>query len=569
MRVTPLTLLKPHILSFKNTLKRTESAGYVRHVFLFLLGAGFWVACFFGTARVLGYFNTVEGIGEVLVFKFLSMVLISFFSILLFSSLITALGTFFLSDELPLILASPQPIGKVFYAKAIETTVLASWMIFTFSLPILAAFGWEMGAPAYFYPAVVFLWIPFLMISSGMGILAALCLVKAFPARRIQDIFFFLVALVIAGVYVLIRFLQPESLLNPGAFSEISLYIGAISTPASPYLPTTWITELIKGMMSGPFYTFHWFFFGMLVTTALSVWIIAEWVAVWIYRDGWSKAQEARRVLLTKGSILDVPAAYLYKTMPRSFGALLVKDIKIFLRSTAQWSQLLLLGALVIVYVYNFQILPTRISPLGSLLFQNVLAFLNLALCAFVLTAIAVRFVYPAVSLEGPAFWIIRTSPISLRQFWWSKFWMSVLPLVLLSELLVILTNYFLGVSKWMHLLSAATILGLCFGITSLGMLLGSRYPKFGTANPMQISMGFGGIVFMILSMGYAGLVVIIEAGPVYLWLTNAWGGRSSGTGLFAAMAGGLGLAFLIQIVFFWVTAKLGLRAIEVRMKEG
>ena len=39
------------------------------------------------------------------------------------------------------------------------------------------------------------------------------------------------------------------------------------------------------------------------------------------------------------------------------------------------------------------------------------------------MATVAVRFVFPAVSAEGAAFWIIRTSPITLRDFLWSKFW--------------------------------------------------------------------------------------------------------------------------------------------------
>jgi len=37
----------------------------------------------------------------------------------------------------------------------------------------------------------------------------------------------------------------------------------------------------------------------------------------------------------------------------------------------------------------------------------------NLGLGEFVATAVAVRFVYPMVSLEGRAWWLLRTAPVS------------------------------------------------------------------------------------------------------------------------------------------------------------
>jgi ABC-2 type transport system permease protein len=39
---------------------------------------------------------------------------------------------------------------------------------------------------------------------------------------------------------------------------------------------------------------------------------------------------------------------------------------------------------------------------------KNVYAFVNLGMAGFVMATVAVRFVFPAVSAEGAAFWIIR-----------------------------------------------------------------------------------------------------------------------------------------------------------------
>ena len=59
---------------------------------------------------------------------------------------------------------------------------------------------------------------------------------------------------------------------------------------------------------------------------------------------------------------------------------IVMKEVKTFFRDTSQWSQLILLGALVVVYVYNFSVLPLHGSPLVTFYFKNVIAFLNLAL---------------------------------------------------------------------------------------------------------------------------------------------------------------------------------------------
>ena len=57
---------------------------------------------------------------------------------------------------------------------------------------------------------------------------------------------------------------------------------------------------------------------------------------------------------------------------------LLVKDLKVFLRDVSQWSQLLLLLALVLLYLYNFSVLDLDRIPYMSGFIKNVYAFVNL-----------------------------------------------------------------------------------------------------------------------------------------------------------------------------------------------
>src|SRR5437764_11600623 len=77
---------------------------------------------------------------------------------------------------------------------------------------------------------------------------------------------------------------------------------------------------------------------------------------------------------------------------------LVLKELRIFFRDTTQWSQLILLGVLVLVYVFNVKFLPLRGDGMTFFL-QNVVPFLNLILAGFVLASVAARFIFPGVSL--------------------------------------------------------------------------------------------------------------------------------------------------------------------------
>ena len=81
-----------------------------------------------------------------------------------------------------------------------------------------------------------------------------------------------------------------------------------------------------------------------------------------------------------------------------------------------------------LLYLYNFRVLDLSRIPYMSGFLKNIYAFINLGMAGLVMATVAVRFAFPAVSAEGASFWIIRTAPITLRDFLWSKFWTGVRP---------------------------------------------------------------------------------------------------------------------------------------------
>ncbi len=102
----------------------------------------------------------------------------------------------------------------------------------------------------------------------------------------------------------------------------------------------------------------------------------------------------------------------------------------------------------------------------------------------------------------------MQSAPISLRALLWSKFWLIFVPLFLLGELLVFLSNLLLHVPDWMMALSLITVCLMTFGIAAIGVGLGALYPNFNYDNAAEIPTSFGGAVAMILSVVFIALAV-------------------------------------------------------------
>jgi ABC-2 type transport system permease protein len=243
--------------------------------------------------------------------------------------------------------------------------------------------------------------------------------------------------------------------------------------------------------------------------------------------------------------------------------AFALKEIRTFLRDQTQWPQLFLLAALVVLYLYNFSVLPLERAPVQIVYLQNLFSFLNMGLAAFVLTAVAARFVFPAISIEGGAFWIVKSAPLSARTYLWIKFMIYFIPLLLLSELLVVATNILLRVTPFMMALSVTTMFFLAPGVVSLALCLGALYPDFSSENPAQSVTSVGGLIYMTLCAGFITSVIALEAGPVYTIFMGGMRGVSLSTLQWVWLGGSFSAAVTLCFLAFAVPMRIAVRRLR------
>jgi len=551
-------LLRPRILSARNRVRQLQPRGRVGLAALGGLALFLWAAIFALFQRVLGFLLQVEEFGPTLTYKLLGMVLVGFFSVLLFSNLISSLSTFYLSSDLDRLRSAPVRAGTFFYARLTETAAESSWMVMLFAVPAFLSFGVSHAAGPSYYLLTAITLLPFITIPAALGIIVATLLVTVLPARRTRDVLFVLGVIAAAVVYLLLRLLQPERLLSPEGAGGFAGFLADMRAPASMYLPSTWAAEVIHPS-SGNSTADVAFYWVLLALTAVLATVLCEAVVRRLHLVGWSKAQEGRRPNGAGMARWERGVRRLTRPLALPTQMLIIKEIKLFARDSAQWSQLILLLSLIVVYVYNFSVLPLAGGPLVTFYFRNAIAFMNLALAAFVTAAVAVRFVFPSISLEGRAFWIVKSAPIDLRRLWWAKFGVALAPLLVLGEALVLTTNSFLGVLPVMQWLSGATMFGLSFGMVALGLCLGATYPRFHVENAAKISAGAGGILFMILCMLLIGVVVLLEAWPVYAIFSYRLEELTMPLATKLGIALSLGAAGALCIAAFVVASRFGI----------
>lgn len=557
-----LDVLRPKLVAIRRRAGGEGSAA--RAVVLGTVGAAFWLLMFGILFRMLRYFRAAEGIGEVLAVKLLSLMLLSFLAILLLSNVIAALSSFFLARDLELLMASPTDPLRIYGARLTETATYSSWMVMLMMVPVLTSYGVVYGGGLPFVAVSLVALMSFFIIPAVIGSAVTLLLVNVFPARRARDLLALIGLLGAAAVILLVRLLRPEQIMSPEGFNDVVDFIAALQTPAGTWLPSEWAAEAIMAPLRTR--AADWFPLLLLVSTAAALVVIGAWLHGRFFPEGFSRAQEGASLKESRprgAGVLDRAFGWLTPATR----SLVVKDIRTFFRDTTQWSQLILLAVLVVVYVYNIKVLPLFTGVEVGFFLVNVVSFLNLGLAGFVLAAISARFLFPAVSLEGRTLWLLRSSPLVLRRLVWSKYAVNVVPLLVLAVLLTLGTNVILRVGPFMMALSLVSIVVMTFAIAALALGFGALFPRFDTANAADIPTGFGGLVFMMTATGYLAAVIILEAWPVYAVLRARLDGVPLSGGAVAWLVGGLGGALLVSAAAIVLPLRAAVRrvgAVEV-----
>lgn len=442
-----------------------------------------------------------------LTMRFFSMIFLTVFSMVILSSMVTSISTFFSSQELQLLFALPISKWRIYAKKTIETILYSSYLLMLLIIPALFAYGRNFKLA---FSSVSIGIVSFLIFVIGPCLIGAsitIILVAYLPIKRVHQFLAGVFAVVFVVIIFLFRMMNPEKLVNPVSTMDFVALLNSINEPISEYYPHYWISAVILAIAKK-----NWsevFKYNALITAMAIVGItLLSLTLHLIYSRSWNRSQS---VLQTKvrPSLISYFVNKLH--IEDSTKALLSKELIIFSRDSTQWSQMLLLIALIIIYVYNITNIEVPISSA-----RIIVSYINIALSGFVMTALGMRFVFPSISLEGQSIWIIFSSPINIKKYLKIKQLIYFVLLFVTSQLIIWISNLFLGVSLRVMLISSIMNIEFVLIVIGMGIGLGIIYRDFTIDNSIKLASTFGGIMFMVGSFAAICTVIIIEAYPVY-----------------------------------------------------
>lgn len=547
-------LYKRKFRTFLNKIKHLSGWEILKNLLFILAGSSILTGLFFGFLRVLRYLEKVEIIGPVLSWKLTSMVLLITFSMIVISGIIISMTTLFYSSDLKFLFSCPVRSRVLFLDKAVETTFYSSWTLVLAIFPYVLAFGHVKSLELGFYISYILLMIPFIMIASSAGIIFSMIVMYLFPSSKTRDVAWILGSFSVAIVYMVVRFSRPEKLARPDVLEAVAEYLQFLQAPTMTYLPSWWLTKAMMSLSAGKWMVFAEYA-SLLVLVFILIYSFMYYLSGFLYTKGFNGAQEGRKF---KGK---QSLCFEQKLVLRNFPfkillTLLWKDRLLFVRDARYWSQVILIIALIMVYLFSVRQLPVDTPALKS-----IVSFLNIGVAGFVVAAVGLRFTFPSISLENGNYWILKSAPVSPEKVMTGKLLISGIPSIIIGVILISFSNYLLKADAFISGISLFTIIIASFVISVMGVGFGAIFPDFRLENIHQIESSYGGFIYMITSIGYLFLVISIEAWPVKMHFMEKFGKPDPWSpGIIIFCAATFAVLNFFAAAFFW---KLGLKNLE------
>lgn len=501
---------------------------------LFLIVAGGGTFFF----MLFNFLVTQEPFGPGLMERLVGIVLLAFFSMLTFSNLIITLTTTYISKETEFLIAFPIGFRSLFLVKLLESIFYSSWAFALLSLPLFIAYGMAKDAELWFYPASFILGLPFLVIPAALGAIVTMLVSAYLPARKARVYSVVLLGVAVGITALIVKLMGLKSMLVSSDLQDFSQIMAFLNVGSVPLLPNYWLARGMNAASIGNAReALYWFM--CLLSTALMSLQICLWLVPKLYYRGWALAKEtASPTLATRRRSMFTMADKLLHAFSPPVRALISKDMRTFWRDPAQWSQLIILFGLLIIYISNISGMSRQMRGLDLFIRQwpTVLSFFNMSATCFVLSILTTRFIYPMLSLEGKQYWVVGLAPFRKDKLVWEKFGICIGGAAFIGLFLMMFSNSVLNAKPPLAWISVVTVGVLGLGLTSLAVGLGATFPDFKEDNPARIANGMGGTVNIVLSLLYIACNIALLIMPA-LFLVDQYDGR------FGYHGSGLGFA--------------------------
>lgn len=545
-------------LAVRHTVRESNWAARLVAVIFLLIGLAFAIGSYL---LYYTYFVRLlhDDLGGPLLARY---VLDSAFALILFlgviSFTVSATGILYRSREVRLLFSLPIPPWKIFFHRFFIVTAMSAWPVVFLGIPAVCALGTVLGAslPFYLYAFLsLLLFIVFIAVAGGI-----LSFLISWPAARVRSGLLWAMESTVAvfAVIWLIQRIIPRAIfslfyvVNAAQAGLVAERINSIFSP----IPSHYFVDLLALVLPAN---------GLAVSPALAVLKAVGLVAVGLlvlfllakrfYLSAWRLHDQGNFAARDE----DAPPIEPRSPFPRLFryqhSYLFEKELLVLGRDSEALSR----GGFIIFLMVLYLMIAGAMSRLQAFAaperFSTLVAFVFAVIGYFALT-LGLRFVFPSLSLEGRAAWVVWSSPLHQHEvFSWKLFFWTVATYVPLA-LAVVLSSVIFGLPA--SLLAFLLFAVFCVTATLVAVCLGQGFlfPNFREANPDRLATSPAGLMTVGVGLAYLWVASRYVRQFVLTWLEQRQADHN--------VIFGLLIVTIAVIALYWVLAPRRLERLEI-----
>ncbi len=492
-------------------------------------------------------------IGLFLYHRLLALALFVFFAIISIANILVAFVTVFRNTEAEFLHTLPIKPVEIFTSKFLDSFLYSSALMIILILAAVAGYAGYFGSPVIAVTGVVFSILPLILSAACIGAIVLLLVLKVSHRISIKTAIVGVTLLYAGSTYSYIVLNNPFRLFTDVMkyYPHIDRYLGVLDPKLDYLAPSFWSANFFYFATTGNFVGAAASALIVCAVAALLFFVMIKLADKYYEEAFWTARHKLfeRRV-----KNLSDPFAQTGRKSGKPV-SLLKRDFLLFIREPSQTFHFAVMMVLIGIFLVN--LFEMRIYLPDTFIISSAFTLIY-AFNSFLIVSLAVRFVYPMLSLEGETMWLMRSSPVRPADVFYAKLLPSIILLSIIGAILGFAAPF--PFENFHGLIRVSVIYGFTGGIVfpSLVMIFGGAFVDYKEKNAVRISSSHGATVSLLVSVG----VMVILSSVVFNQTFDYFSSRGA-VPIDYSHAWTLGL---IGVVCFYLASFFGVRALKADM---
>jgi ABC-2 type transport system permease protein len=518
--VTLLHILRFKLIGFLKTTFDFRGVAIVRGLGSLAVFGAFAVGAYFLARNITRFVLVETHTGLYLYHRFISMLLFVFFVAVNLGNIIVSYATLYRSTEVNYLLTKPVSHTSIFVLKFLDNFLYSSTTLFLVALMLLLGYGDYFGYPWYFFAAVMmFVIVPFMFLSACLAVTVLMAIMKIAGRYGFRKVMAGIFAIYFGFIFVFFKVSNPVKLVEDvnRFYPDVDSYLAGLTPGFLNYLPNHWISQFLFFVARGeaakalPYA-------GLLLVVTVAAFCVCLVIAKRFYYRSWLVSLQIQSMAAIpydphRVGWFDFRAGGI---LPPQLEVILKREYFTFRREPAQWIHLLVMLVMTALFIFSVGGLNLRLRVTNIQLLTYLVLF---AFGGFLTSSLGLRFIFPMVSLEGQAFWLMRSAPVDQRKVYLLKYVIGLVLVVFFAEAVALATNipfrrFAVGrpLLLWFGLYTSFWV---SLAIVSINLAFGGYFSNFSEKNPIRLASSQGATLTFLVALVYMIMTVMFVLVPL------------------------------------------------------